>query len=103
MSYDFRLPEFPAIGRRRSWRAVPTARRSSAAAFSGERRALGDRELGRAFFAHPLLTLKVILAIHWQALRLLGQACLHPKPAPPGRAVTVVRTEVDQAVAELAA
>ena len=104
MSYDFRLP----IPGDRAATAIlargPDGAPVLAAAFSGERRALGDRELGRAFFAHPLLTLKVILAIHWQALRLLAKGVrLHPKPAPPGRAVTVVRTEVDQAVAELAA
>ncbi len=37
---------------------------------SGTRRALSDAQLARAWGAHPLMTLKVIGAIHWQALRL---------------------------------
>ena len=40
------------------------------AVFSGERRALGDGVLAWALLAYPLMTLKVIAAIHWQALRL---------------------------------
>ena len=41
------------------------------AGFAGERRAFDDRELFFAWLAHPLLTLKVIAAIHWEAVRLL--------------------------------
>ena len=41
-----------------------------AATFNGRRRALNTRELRRAFFAFPLVTLKIVAAIHWQALRL---------------------------------
>jgi DUF1365 family protein len=41
-----------------------------AATFTGRRRALNTRELRRAFFAFPLVTLKIVAAIHWQALRL---------------------------------
>ncbi|MEO1456386.1 MAG: DUF1365 domain-containing protein [Pseudomonadota bacterium] len=37
---------------------------------SGTRRALTDRALFAAWATHPLMTLKVIVAIHWQALRL---------------------------------
>ncbi len=37
---------------------------------TGRRRALSDAELFRAWAAHPLMTLKVIAAIHWQALKL---------------------------------
>lgn len=40
------------------------------ATISGRRRPLTDRELLKAWAAHPLMTLKVIAAIHWQALRL---------------------------------
>jgi DUF1365 family protein len=40
------------------------------ATISGRRRPLTDRELLKAFAAHPLMTLKVIAAIHWHALRL---------------------------------
>ena len=38
--------------------------------FAGERRELTDREILLAWLAHPLLTLKVVAAIHWEALRL---------------------------------
>jgi DUF1365 family protein len=52
------------------------------AAISGRRRPQTDRELLKAFVAHPLMTLKVIAAIHWQALRLWRKgARIHPSPA----------------------
>ena len=52
------------------------------AAISGRRRPLTDRELLKAFAAHPLMTLKVIAAIHWQALRLWRKgARFHRHPA----------------------
>jgi DUF1365 family protein len=38
--------------------------------FSGERRPLTDRELFKAALGVPLLTLKVTLGIHWEALKL---------------------------------
>lgn len=41
-----------------------------AATFSGRRRGLTTAALLRAFFALPLVTLKIVAAIHWQALRL---------------------------------
>lgn len=37
---------------------------------TGRRRPLNDAALLRAFARHPLMTFKVIAAIHWQALRL---------------------------------
>lgn len=40
------------------------------AAFSGKRRELTDSGLLRVFFAIPLLTMKVVAAIHWEALRI---------------------------------
>lgn len=41
-----------------------------AATFSGKRRRLAGWELVKAFLLLPLVTLKIIGAIHWQALRL---------------------------------
>ena len=41
------------------------------ASLSGRRRELSEASLLKAFFTHPLLTLKVIAAIHWHALRLV--------------------------------
>lgn len=43
------------------------------ASFSGVREAMTDRALLAAFFRYPLMTLKVIVAIHWEAARLLAK------------------------------
>jgi DUF1365 family protein len=52
-----------------------------AATFSGRRRALNSKALLAAFFALPLVTLKIMAAIHWEALRLwLKGARLVPRP-----------------------
>jgi DUF1365 family protein len=40
------------------------------ASFSGKRGELTDGALLRAFFAYPLMTLKVTAAIHWEGLKL---------------------------------
>lgn len=64
------------------------------AAQTGRRAALNDRGLAKAFFAYPLLTLHVIVGIHWQALKLwLKGARYHARPAPPSRMVE----RIDQA------
>jgi len=59
------------------------------ATFNGRRRALTDRALAAAVATHPLMTAKVIAAIHWEAFRLWrkgvpGQA----RSAPPSHAVS---------------
>ncbi|MBQ0783708.1 MAG: DUF1365 domain-containing protein [Amphritea sp.] len=41
------------------------------ATFTGQRLEISDPGLLKLFFTHPLMTLKVIGAIHWEALRLL--------------------------------
>ena len=61
-----------------------------AAAFSGRRQPLTSRSLSGALVALPLLTFKVIAAIHWEALRLwLKGAPLVPRvqtlAGPPTR------------------
>ena len=54
-----------------------------AATFAGRRRALTSPALLRSFAALPLLTFKIIAAIHWQALRLwLKGARLVPRSRP---------------------
>jgi hypothetical protein len=54
-----------------------------AATFHGRRRALTTRALLRSFVALPLLPLKIIGAIHWEALRLwLKGLRVLPKPDP---------------------
>lgn len=61
------------------------------ASFSGKRRALTDAALGRAFLSYPMLTLKVIAGIHWEALLLWAKGVrLQKRPAPPRHPVTHV-------------
>ncbi|MBF0664365.1 MAG: DUF1365 family protein [Brevundimonas sp.] len=60
------------------------------AALSAVRRPLSDRALLAAVAAIPLLTLKVVVAIHWEALRLwLKGVRLRPAPAPASEPVTL--------------
>ena len=59
-----------------------------AATFNGRRRGLTTWALLRSLFALPLVTVKIVAAIHWQALRLwLKGARLQPRPnAAPANA-----------------
>jgi DUF1365 family protein len=62
------------------------------AALLGKRAELTDAALLRLFVTHPLLTLKVTLGIHWEALLLwLKGLRLHERPAPPSEPVTVTQ------------
>jgi hypothetical protein len=94
MSYDFRLA---APGETASTAILGRGADGApilAAVFAGERRELDDQTLARALVGHPLLTLKVILAIHWEAVKLLSKGVgLRRKPKPPTETVTVVRPE----------
>lgn len=38
--------------------------------FKGERREITDRQLGKLLLAYPLMTVKVLVGIHWEALLL---------------------------------
>jgi DUF1365 family protein len=54
---------------------------------------LTDAALLRAFFAIPLLNLRVIGGIHWEALKIwLKRVRLKDRPAPPENPVSVVQT-----------
>lgn len=65
------------------------------AAFRGERRPLTDRALLSFAIRLPLLTLKVVAGIHWEALKMwLKGIPLVKRPAPPTEAVSVVRPAV---------
>ena len=69
MRYHFRvLPP----GERVQLRILETDREGPllAATFNGRYRTLNTKELLRAFFALPLVTMKIMAAIHWEALRL---------------------------------
>jgi DUF1365 family protein len=76
--------------------AIRTADRDGlvlAAALSGDRLALTDAALLRLLVAYPLLTLRVIGAIHWHALKMVLKGFrLRQRPCPPTAPVTVVGT-----------
>jgi len=60
----------------------------------GERESLTDRRLVEKLWRYPLLTVKVIAGIHWEALKLwLKGVGLRSRPAAPEQAVTIVLPE----------
>jgi len=62
------------------------------ASFAGRRRPLTDRALLRVFFTVPLVTLKTVAGIHWEALKLwLKGVRIRRAPAPPEEKVTFGR------------
>jgi hypothetical protein len=91
MTYDFELSE-PS----RTIRTGVSGRDARgdliiATVFAGVRRELTDGALVRALIGYPLLTLKVVAAIHFEAAKLWFKGLkLKPTPPPPGP-VTVVR------------
>ena len=79
-------------GRGRTGESIPTARGSLliTAAFAGERRALTDATLASALLRYPLLTLKVVAAIHLEAAKLVLKGLrLRRRPPAPREAVSV--------------
>jgi DUF1365 family protein len=61
-----------------------------AASLSAKRKQLTNGALLRTFVTFPLLTLKVVAGIHWEALKLwLKGVKIHSKPKPPERQVTL--------------
>ena len=60
------------------------------ASLVGRRAPLTDGGILRAVLRHPLVTLKVIGAIHWQALLLWRKGVpLHRHPPAPAQAISV--------------
>lgn len=58
--------------------------------FSGERQALTDRALLRAWLTHPWMTVGVLAAIHFEALKIwLKGERIRTRPPAPTRPVTV--------------
>jgi hypothetical protein len=63
---------------------------------------LTDSALLKAFFAIPLLTLRVVGGIHWEALKLwLKGVRLRRRPAPPQASVSVVHTLAERKEAKV--
>ncbi|HXQ50772.1 MAG TPA: DUF1365 domain-containing protein [Stellaceae bacterium] len=63
------------------------------ASLEGSRAPLSDRTLARAFLRYPLMTLKVIAGIHWEAVRLWRKGLtIVPRPTAPRDAVTICET-----------
>jgi len=64
------------------------------ASLAGERRSLSDRALALTLLTHPLLTLKVVGAIHWEALKIWWKGIrLEPRPPAPAHPVTATRPD----------
>ncbi len=59
----------------------------------GKRHPLHDRSMLRVFATHPMLTLKITLGIHWNALRLLLKGAKYRSvPPAPSTPVSVTST-----------
>jgi DUF1365 family protein len=109
-SKQFYVSPFLDIDMTYAFRVIPPGRRVGiaihgrdadgpiiVATLFGKRLALSDSGLALAFVTYPLLTLKVIAGIHWEALWLWGKGIrLRKRPQPPDRAVTVGRPSNDK-------
>jgi DUF1365 family protein len=93
MTYAFRV----AAPAERVAVAIRTADKDGlmlVAALGGNRVALTDVALLGAVLTHPLLTLKVVGAIHWHALRMMLKGFrLRARPNPPPIPVTIVNAK----------
>ncbi len=59
------------------------------ATWHGQREDLNDKTLLRAVLGHPLMTIKVIVGIHWEALKLWIKGAKYiSKPPPPAEDVS---------------
>jgi uncharacterized protein len=88
MVYDFRLSA-PAERVSVGINSSKGGQRVLHACLAGVRRELTDGALLKLFFSIPLITAKVTLAIHWEALRLWFKGMrLHNRPLPPAHSAT---------------
>jgi DUF1365 family protein len=63
------------------------------ASFTGSRRELRDLTLMTALVKYPVLTIGVVAAIHWEAVKLLAKGLrLRRRPPPPPAAVTIAES-----------
>ncbi len=64
------------------------------ASFVGERVAIDQQSVFKTFLRHPLMTLKVIGGIHWEALQLWRKGMrLQPRPEHPRYQVSLVQPQ----------
>lgn len=90
--------------------AAPTAaddrdRRVLVAHYAAKQQPLDDRTLLRLAATHPLLTLKVIVGIHWEALKLLLKGLrlyTHPGAGAPSTAASTAASTASAAPATVA-
>lgn len=107
----FHVSPFMAMDMRYAFRLSPPAERLSiaitgaddagpiiTAVHSAARRPLSDAELLRAFATHPLLTVKVVGGILWEAFKLWAKGVpVRDRPPPPLQSVTIVKTPQEAA------
>lgn len=92
LAYDFRL-RTTADGFQLAIRDSDASGTVLTATLATKRHPLTDQELVKLFLRLPLMTLKVIGGIHWEALRLwLKGVPLHDRPPPPDEPASIVRT-----------
>ena len=95
LTYDFEVtPPGQRVG------IAVTARDSAgpllATAFAGGRRTLSSAAIVGVILAHPFLTMKVVTAIHWEALWLWTKGVkLRPRPPAPADPFTPVAADID--------
>ena len=63
------------------------------ASFTGRSLSLNNRSLVKMFFKYPLMSLKVIAGIHWEALKLWKKGLnIIARPLPPQTPITYVNS-----------
>ena len=89
LTYDFRIapPEETVTVAIRGYNGEGTL---ITAVHSAQRVELSDSALVRTFASHPLMAIKVIGGIHWEALKIwLKGVRLQKRPAPPDKPATI--------------
>ncbi|SCW93250.1 DUF1365 domain-containing protein [Ancylobacter rudongensis] len=89
LTYSFRITP-PGQGLRIAILASDAQGPVLSAVQTATRRPLNDRQLLRVMLSYPLLTLKVIAGIHWEALRIWAKGIgLRPRPKAPDSPVSI--------------
>lgn len=87
--YHFRFSRRPAAGRAKPWRRARIDHADGdgdllQTSIAGEASPLDTAHLLKAFFHYPLLTMGVVMRIHWQAFKLWRKRVpFFSKPQPP--------------------